>query len=89
MRKNFDGRKWMCKELQNVQVDSLDLEEEDMDKMEGVQDLESQVGKTSSDGKPKQIFIVIQLMEKEKGRRRRFSRLGEEFEGEKISLDEL
>lgn len=82
----------VLKELQTVpQVDSLDLEEEeDIDKMEGVQDLESvDLVAQSGDGTPKTDIHSYNVDGEGEGEEDDLAELGEEFEGEKISLDEL
>ena len=79
----------VLKELQSVpQVESLDLEEnEEMEKMEGVQDLESvDLVAQSGDGAPKTNIHSYKVGEEEDDD---LAELGEEFQGEKISLDEL
>ena len=79
----------VLKELQSVpQVESLDLEEnEEVEKMEGVQDLESvDLVAQSGDGAPKTDIHSYTVGEEEDDD---LAELGEEFQGEKISLDEL
>lgn len=79
----------VLKELQSVpQIESLDLEEnEEMEKMEGVQDLESvDLVAQSGDGAPKTDIHSYTVGEEEDDD---LAELGEEFQGEKISLDEL
>lgn len=77
----------VLKELQSVpQVDSGDIDEnEDMEHMEGVQDLESvDLVAQSSEGAPKTDVHSYQNEEDDD-----LAELGDEFLGEKVSLDEL